>query len=267
MKTTVRKSAIKNWIRTALAAFVAASAQADVVINFGDNYITSEIPRQDFVLPESVDVSDTNQRTWKYSDTTPITPAAHYTGPEIYGGFQTEPDAGGPADMLWITGLHNATFQPLENTKLMASATGGGSALTAMFVFKPTVGSGQTVCFDETSSIDYVLTTTSPTRFVLKNAGSWYISSTALELGEGGGSLSGFSLLDSTWAEFEPEDVSPLPEIPDSSHTITEYTTLGSSFTDIQGVGVYSAGSRAGENAPYVALGKFQVTATVVPKP
>ena len=267
MKTTVKKSAMKNWIRIALAALVAASAQADVVINFGENYMTGEIPRQDFVLPEPVDVSDTNQRTWKYSDTTPITPAAHYTGPEIYGGFQTEPDAGGPADMLWITGLDNATFTPLENTKLMASAAGGDSALTAMFVFKPTVGSGQTACFDQTSSLDYVATTTSPTRFVLKNAGSWYISSTALKSGEEGGSLSGFDLLDSTWAEFDPEDVSPLPEIPDSSQTNSEYTTLGSSFTDIQGVGVYNAGYRAGENSPYVALGKFQVTATVVPKP
>lgn len=258
---------MKNRIGGVLAVLVAASAQADVVIDFGANYITGEIPRQDFVLPEPVDVADTNQRTWKYSDTTPITPAAHYTGPEVYGGFQTEPDAGGPADMLWITGLHNPAFQPLENTKLMASATGGDSALAAMFVFKPTVGSGQTVCFDETSSIDYVVSTTSPTRFVLKNAGSWYISSTALELGEGGGSLSGFYLLDSTWAEFDPEEVSPLPEIPDSSQTISEYSTLGSSFSDIQGVGIYNAGSRAGENAPYVALGKFQVTAKVVPKP
>ncbi len=264
MKTTRKKSTMKTCIGITLAAFVAASAQEEVVINFSANYITGEIPRENFVLPEPVDVPDTNKRTWKYSDSTAISPTANYAGPEIFGGFQTEPDDDGSAELFWITGLHNPTYPPLENTKLVASASCGNSTLTALFVFKPAVGAGQTVCFDETSSLDYVVNSTSPTRLVVKNAGTWYISSIPLKLGEEGGSLAGFDLLDSNWAEFDPEDASPLPEIPDSSSG--EYSTLGSSFTDIQGVGVYNAGYRAGENAPYVALGKFTLTATGIPK-
>lgn len=257
---------MKIWIGSALAVFVAASAQAEVVVNFGENYITGEIQREDFVLPEPVDVPDTNKRTWKYSDSAPISPAANYAGPEIHGGFQTEPDGDGPAELLWITGLYNPIYPPLENTKLMASASCGNSKLTAMFVFKPAVASGQTVCFDESSSLDYVVSSTSPTRLVVKNAGTWYVFSIPLVLGEEGGSLAGYDLLDSNWAVFDPEDVSPLPEISDASSGILEYTTPGSSFTDVQGVGIYNAGYRAGENAPYVALGKFTLTATVAPK-
>ena len=255
---------MKTWIGSAFAVFVAASAQAEVVVNFGENYITGKIQREDFVLPEPVDVPDTNKRTWKYSDSAPISPAANYTGPEIYGGFQTEPDGDGSAELLWITGLYNPTYEPLENTKLVASASSGNSKLTALFTFKPAVGSGQTVCFDESSSLDYLVSSTSPTRLVVKNAGTWYLSSFPLELGGEGGSLAGFDLLDSYWAEFDPEDVSPLPEIPDANSG--EYSTLGSSFTDVQSVGVYNAGYRAGENSPYVALGKFTLTATVAPK-
>lgn len=255
----VKKMLIITGLICALAVFVAANARASLVINYDGDYITEF---RDFVLPSSVDPSG-NLRTWKYSDSTPITPApALYTGPAVYGGFQTQPGSGGAVDLVWVTGLYEPTFQPIANTKLMASAPGGDSTITAMFAFKPTVDFGQTVSFNGSSAINYfVSAATQEGRLVLKNAGSWYISSNALTLGSAG-SLTGSSLLNSTWAAFYPENVAPLPTIP-----VSGYSVPGSSFEDIQGVGIYFHGTRPGVNQPYVALGRFTLDAAVVPEP
>lgn len=259
MKPPVKKMLITTGLICGLAVFVAANARASLVINYDGDYITEF---RDFVLPSSVDPSG-NLRTWKYSDSTPITPGpGNYTGPAVYGGFQSQPGSGGAVDLAWVTGLYDPTFQPLANTKLMASVPGGNSTITAMFAFKPTVGPNQTVSFNGSSAINYyVSAATEGGRFVLKNAGSWYISNNTLTLGAAG-NLTGSNLSNSTWASFSPENVAPLPTIPASG-----YTFLGSSFEDIQSVGIYFHGTRPGGNQPYVALGRFTLDAAVVPEP
>lgn len=259
MKPPVKKMLITGLI-CGLAVFVAANARASLVINYNGNYTTTF---QDFVLPSSVDPSG-NLRTWKYSDSTPINPGpGNYTGPAVYGGFQTQPESGGAVDLAWVTGLYNPTWQPLENTKLLASTYGPNGTLTAMFAFKPTVGPNQTVSFNGSSAINYYISgVPDNVRFVLKNANSWYISNNTLTFAANG-SLTGSNLSNSTWAAFSPENVAPLPTIP-----VSGYTFLGSSFEDIQSVGIYFHGTRPSpNNGPYVALGRFTLDAAVVPEP
>lgn len=257
MRTPVKQVLGKTGLLCGLAVFVAASAHASPIINFNGIYATSNLS---FVLPTPVDSGGT--RTWEYSDTTPITPAANYTGPAVYGGFQTQSTNGVPENLLWLSGLVKDGYGT-TNTKLWAASTTTGSTLTAMFVFKPTVESGKTVSFDATSSINYFMTTGDQgARFVLNDGGTWYISSNALTLAASS-TLTGSSLLNSTWAAFDPVGVAPLPAFP-----VSGYTSLGSSFDNILGIGVYFSGNRPlSSQAPYTSLGTFTVDAAVAPEP
>lgn len=258
MKTPENKILRITGLLCGLAFFFAASAHASQIVNFSGLYSTNGYTY--FVLPTPVDSGGT--RTWKYSDTTPITPAANYTGPAVYGAFQTQTTNGVPENMSWQTSLLKDGYST-TNTKLWAGGNSANSTLTAMFVFKPTVDLGQTVSFDATSSINYFLTAGSQgARFVLNNGGNWYISSNSMTLGASTNKLTGNSLLNSTWAAFDPVGVAPLPTFPASG-----YNSLGSSFDNIQGIGIYFNGARTDGFATYASLGGFTVDAAVVPEP
>lgn len=275
MKTT--ESSLKGIISLAMAgiiiaAFGAGTARAATVIHYDSvtgNYTGGKAApfggtnNPHFTLPTPVDNGKT--RTWKYSDTTPISPTNDYTGPAIYTALQTV-GVSSAQDFWYKSGINNG----LGTTNSFVVAGEYQSTVTAMVFFKPTVNLGETVSFDATSSIilNMLVAQDSHTnwfnenlRFVVQNEGLWYISQSPF-----------YTSTNTTWtltnvgsanfASFDPEDKAPLPTIPASG-----YTSLGSSFTNITGVGFYADSFGRTNNYPYMSLTDFAVNATVVPEP
>lgn len=225
-----------------------------------------------FNLPSPVD-SGGEVRTWKYSDTTPISPSAGYTGPAIYAALQNDTNAGSYANLAASSGIRSGslTYNQYVNSGFVIAGGGNGSALTAMVFFKPNAPFGGPISLDSTSSISMTGNAggadwAAGLRFVIQNDGRWYISdviaSSAVTSPTDGRRWTLNNAAAASFALFDPVNAAPLPTAPTSGF---EY--LGAGFTNITAVGYYFSALGASNNYPWISLWDFTVNAAVIPEP
>lgn len=286
MKTISSRS--EKIIRLAIAgaaiivAFCAGTARAATVIHYdginasytgGLRANWGGVTDPHFTLPTPVDTG-TEVRTWKYSDTTPISPATGYTGPAIYAALQYDSNAGTFGNLAGQSGIRSGilTYNDDVASGFAVIGSGVGSSLTAMIFFKPDVGDGQTVSFDASSSISLTGAAggsdwQTGMRFVVQSDGQWYISDVVSYTTTNSPAATSriWTLNDLgsySFASFAPENAAPLPVAP-----ISGFDTLGSSFTDITAVGYNFSTTGPTNNLPWISMWDFTVNATVVPEP
>ncbi len=226
-------------------------ANATVVVDWGGAMVSENV---NLALPTPSDNGGT--RTWKWDTDSPsISPNSGYTGQAFYGAFQnTSGDNLGPAR---ITNSGTADFLEIRGNSATATVSG-------LIFFQPDVVNS-IVSFDASSSlsavVQYLNYNPRSVRFAVLNDGTWYLSSywvsgaTTLNIADASAAM---------WGEWDITDAAPLPATPAS------FTTAGSTFDDIQGLGIYFSTYGNEASAP----GRFEFSSftanavvTVIPEP
>lgn len=237
--------------------FAAQTASAAVIVDWGGDMVTAN---RDLSLPTPV--TNGEIRTWPWSSgSAPLSPNhADYTGQEFFGALQLDTNTGEAANLT-----RNRIFNDAAGDYLQIWGTGENSTTSGLVFFKPAVPEGSTVRFDSTSSIvaQYSLLQYSNRRIriAVLNDGVWYLSQASFTNTSGTLTISDASA--AMWGVWSGVDgAAPLPEIP------TSFTTPGSMFENIQGIGIYFTVTGNGSNSGgRFELTNFSATAVVVPEP
>lgn len=249
-----------------LAGFASTSVFADTLLDFGSStYVTTN---PNFSRTVSASGSGPFVYTNAFSSTTPLTPTSGYTGPAIYGGYQITSTAQAVNILERIannTAISSVNYDVPLITADRTESTWSGTL---------TVGGVMLLNLDAPASIDgfTAITTKSGSsvntvtcRWVVGIDDSYYVSNLTFTAPNNGGtsSLTGASLLSTTWALYDPA---------------TSLSFSGSSFsalslTNVSSVGVYFSASQtlasnAGSRGFGFGLADMDITGTaMIPEP
>lgn len=221
-----------------------------------------------------------NVARYAYSWDNPLSPGSGYTGPRFWGTVEARAGKQAIDDGL-TPGFSRIDINSGTAARIRIDASGVNSApaprgsLHGLIVFKKSefLGSastvGSTVQFDQDSqlSLDASSLNSSPrgVRFAVhakvEEEWKWYLSETNITVA---GMLAIDDAAGANWGEWAgPSTTTLLPDAP------TEFTTLGSTFEDIDAVGYYffMSNSSNGSSAPFMQFGEFSVSAvTTIPE-
>jgi hypothetical protein len=262
------------------AAFTCTNAGATTVVNFdgiANAYLTNGA-NEVIPVPSPVNPEGTNDYIYGYSATSSLSPN-NYTGPTFYGGLWMTSDTGGLTGYTTTRmrrSYTNPTTQVTHQTQLEyamnthAGIVASGASFTA-FLGRDFVGAAPGTAFslDTSSSISVTISTGSQStvRFALLADGQWYLREAVVTPTSGLGgtlSLSGQNLLNSAWSLWDPNG-GPNGRLADLS---TDFSVLGSSFSNIEGVGYYTAYNASASNQ-YAYMSQFSanLAPVAVPEP
>lgn len=202
------------------AAFGCASvAPAAFVIDWGGDYVTANQSLGRSTTQSTLDyygaAGNTRQIAW--SETTLLSPVANYTAPSgktanFYGGAFSSASGTGLGFQTFTSNVtNNATADRLNYRSQLNASTGltaRNGALGIAFLqsdFQNGLNTGG-VAIDATSSLTMNITAISSpfsARFMVKQGSQWYVSSTTYTT-TGAKTLGGTSLVNETWAAFNP---------------------------------------------------------------
>lgn len=279
MKLSLNTIRALAWPALLGVTFACSTAKATTVVNFdgiANAYLTSG--NKTIPLPNPVNPAGTNDYIYAYSSTRSLVPS-DYVGPRFYGGLWMTSDTG------TLTGFtsnrirqnytnpntlvtHQTQFEYAINSH--PGVVASGASFTA-FLGQDFAGAapGTTFSLDTTSSISLTISTGSQTtvRFAILADGHWYLSQTEVTPSSGFGgtlSLSGQDLLNSAWSLWDPNG-GPNGRLADLS---TDFSVLGSSFGQIEGVGYYTAYNPSESNQyAYISQFNADLTPVAVPEP
>ncbi len=231
----------------------AASLQAAVV---GVEWGSAETVDSDqaLVLPTPNDLS--GMRVWSQTDSTPLTPSGpNYRGTPFYGIVQNQvggvaADFGSAIIMNRGDGRDRFYFQGTESTT-------GTSVLSGLVYVKKEdflndLSGPAPLRFDEGSAMSLKVSNIAggnggalvrAVRLAVLDGSQWYVSASYVSSTD---ALNLSDLSTSRWIAYPGEGTLPLA-VP--SFNDIDYGVLGSSFSDIQAVGIYFLNSRAGNNS------------------
>jgi hypothetical protein len=246
------------------SVFAASAARSALIIDFGGNMVSSN---QNLVLPTPTNDGDT--RYWEYDFDTPISPSSSvYSGIPFYGVLQHTSGTGTAANF----GRARVGSGSIGEIEIRGSAHGTGNFITGLVFFKPELNPGESVAFmpgDSITMSNHTFTTNpgNPRRYrmAVLNDGGWYLSASSYPGNQTG--FGTFTIADAAaemWGAWDPTTV-PLDPTNDPSGS---YTTLGSTFTNVEAVGVWFAFSGSSTQEARFSLSGLQVNATtVIPEP
>lgn len=275
MNTKVNHHTVKNrlflnfsgWmviIGGLLAASCLQGASVTAIQWGGTGHVTAD---QSFTLPGTPVDSANGIRTWNSLNSPLISSGAAYTGPALYGVLQNQ-----------VPGY--------EDIRAQITNTGGGDRIqiegsnsenitreiSGLLYFKKQdfqngldQAAGIGFAADGNFSMNILTLPASDggprqVRFAVQNGGQWYLSQSLIG---GNGSFAMNNLPDSMWATWDPTSA-PLNARPGG----TDYTTLGSTFEDIQAIGYYFVSARtSGTQRPTVTVDAFSASLQAIPEP
>lgn len=248
--------------------------QAATVVDWGSGSYVSTATA--LALP-SANYSVAGSGIWAYSASTPISPGSGYTAPPgksstFYGGaYLTRSDGEGSASTRnWSlaqvtdggTGADFIEFYRGNGSTVFSYS--GGAFVAFMKEDFLSAGDQNPVTFDLESSFSATTSTlvSGSFRLAILSEGQWYVSET-FRTTLGTLSLSGNALLTSQWAEWSPTGgangrLGAVPSL---------FTTVGSSFTEIEGFGLLTSFDAALSSSSRVQISAFSVNAKVIPEP
>ncbi len=261
---------MKKMMIIAMVALGAMVAQAALVMDLSGNYVTGTTTRPTVTLPTMTQV-DANTRFYSNGFATPyvVNGAAAgtgtYIGPTLYaswrqsnvGGFTTDPTR------------RIATTDYLENAAGVSTVGGAAGTFNFMYMVKKAnfangLNTGA-VGFDATSDFSITATTWSgiskSLRAVVQNGSTWYISQAENTVATAGTKTlsNAASMMWSVW--------DPTAQANFSGDSLDFSTTVaGSTFTDIQAVGVWGRIVDGATN-PSASITTIQIGAVAVPEP
>lgn len=257
---------------------------ASVVVNWGSpNYVTSGTA--DLVQTSTYTQGSVTQQTqvWGWNSSIPITPTINYSpvpgkSSNFYGASWLNASAASGLTTahrnfsnakIFSEEVVSASTDVLRWSRGNTGASGityTGGAFMAFLGADFLSGAGE-IRFDLTSSLKVTTGTTTNARtyFAVLEEGQWYLSqNSSTAPGVSGFELSSTDLLESTWALWDPTGGTNgrLQDAPSSG-----FTRLGSSFSDIEGFGLFVAFNTASTSGASLQwdLTSFQVNA--VPEP
>jgi hypothetical protein len=228
-----------------------------------------------FTMPANV--ASGSSRIYGLNLTTPIivtgaavgtTNASQYVGPNVYAAFAHRNDATETAPNTIGTARSGTTGFVLTP----ASNTSTAETFDMLLVFKKADFAGGLhagpVGFDDTSVFSISTATynanTKSLRAVVQVGSSWYISVAENTTPQAAANpkviLSNAAA--ASWVVWDPTTSIALESINFAAPTV-----LGSSFTDIQAVGIYGHMVKSSESNLGFTLSKFEVSAVAVPEP
>ncbi len=265
MNTNLMKTSLKSvFAATTVAALSIATAHAQVIVNFGGDYVTTTTPGNyswtgggggDYVVA--------------FSNTTQLSPTSGYTGPTYYGGaFRgswTVSTAGNTNVVNAADGTNDAI--QLDNG---AGTTAANTGYAGLVIFRKAdfLNGGNTNQVDITSSSSFTARGTNAqntgaldVRWVLRLSDNTYVISQLASSTFGNSNsyttINSGDLTALSWFTYDP---------------VTSVFNIGSAttptFTDIQAVGVWFGDTTNSVNARYQGrLSIFTADVTIVPEP
>jgi hypothetical protein len=258
-------ASIRKTLLLVLAS--ATSSQALTVINFDGTSGISGSSLGDIAFPnvvgsnvnyDGIGANDRRGLVLSISSTPLLAPSSNYTGPAVYGGYETIVYNVGSGNFINATRLVETA---VDNVLLRAAFRNGGG-------FSGGVGSGfymflagaSGISFDATSSLS--LTTGGQgggldIRWLVRDGGTYYISSTTFASSAG----TTTSLVDPnsiTWAVYDPSGA--YLNLNQTTATFSAHT-----FTNITAAGVYFEDDTVTGDTSSIDILKFAVNA--VPEP
>jgi hypothetical protein len=277
MNTTSRNKGILAGVRlaaiaTAFGAICTASRADDISVvdydGLNNNYGTGNLSWS------ATNAPGTQDYVYAYSSTTPIIPASGYNGPVFYGGAWISSGDGSvtgltsPGVRAYTDKNTGTAYQSVIELKSTSHTIDTGA--TFIDFLQPNfsgAGATSTLGVDANSSVTLNIAdaSASTTQFAILNNGVWYLS--AESTSPTANTITEFSiadLQDSMWGVWSPTGGSAgqLGTAP------TSYTVSGSTFNDIEGVGVYTAFNDTTSNQ-YIYIGQFgaDLDTIAVPEP
>ena len=261
---------MKKMVIIAMVALGAMGAQAALVMDLSGNFNTGTA-RPTVALPTMTQV-DANTRFYSNGFATPyvVNGAAvtggNYVGPTLYASWRQSNVGGITVDPT----RRIASTDYLENTAGASTVANASGTFNFMYMVKKAnfangLNTGN-VGFDATSDFSIAVTTWSgiskSLRAVVQNGSTWYISqseNTASGSNEAKTLANAASMRWSIWNPTTSADFSG-----DSLNFST--TVAGSTFTDIQAVGVWGRIVDGATN-PNLSITTIQIGAVAVPEP
>lgn len=237
----------------ALALVHALPLNAATLIDWQGDYVAST---QQLVLGSATASGTTN--TWQYSSTATKSPASGYNGTVFYGAIMND-SAGGPLNLTQAQVVQNAAGDRLT---IGSNVTQNNQLIRGLIFFKKSnfanLSGASNISFDSSSAITIVNPGSSGTytlRAAVLDGSQWYLSQTAAA----SGTLSIANAATVNWGAWDPTGA-PIADDPGT------FGTLGSTFTNIQGVGYFFEAFRS-SGTNLVSSVTSQITFSAVPEP
>jgi hypothetical protein len=263
---------MKTFVSILGGLTLASAAHAALVVDLSGNWNTSTSSNINYNLG-TADVSVTDTVSYRRFDSTPLLAngaagsGGSYIGPSLYGAI-TQYNEGG---FIISNNLRAGSADALNFTSGASTVSGAAGELNFLIIVKKEnfingLSAGN-VGFNSTSTFGFTASTWSASsktaRAVVQNNGTWYISqsaNTSASSNEAKPILTNAST--ALWSVWDPTS-----SIRSASLSFAS-TVAGSTFTNIQAVGIWVAlFETTGGTNPNVAITSIQIDAVAIPEP
>lgn len=230
-------------------------ANAATIINWQGDYVVNT---GTLAIGSATASGTTN--TWQYSSSVAKSPSSSYNGTVFYGAIMND-SLGGPQGLTQAQLVNNAAG---DRITIGSNNSQTNQLIRGLIFFKKedfsSLSEASNITFDSTSSITIVNAGSSGTytlRAAVLDGTQWYVSQTAQT--SFSGTLSIADASSANWGAWDPTGA-PIADDPST------FTTVGSSFTNIQAVGYFFEAFRSsGTNS--VSTSTSQITFLAIPEP